>query len=766
MSLSPDDTETTVSGKWRWAFLVAITVLLVCSGLAVQQYTRFADAASKVEHTHQVLSHIDRVVARLVAAEAGHRGYLLTGDRSVLQPYEGAQEETRALLGQLSGLVTDNPEQQADCQHLEALAEAKLAEMARVLALHEGGNKAGAIARQSNGQDLQVMDNIRAVANEMRIAEGSLLVQREDQERLARRLTLTFVIVSLSVAIVLGFVAVSVDRNFERRRVAFVEQMRARVTAEREALDAAAGLQRSERFNRSILDNSGDCIQVLEPDGRMVLVNRPGLALMEIDDVTALVGQPWTALWNADASLARQAIDDATARGEGRFHAFRPTVKGTPKWWDVIVTPIRDETGDVQKLVTVSRDITEQKHAEQERAQLLASERSARSEAERAARLKDDFVSTLSHELRTPLNAILGWVGVLKQHQSPDTLAKAIDVIDRNSRRQSQMVDDLLDMSRIMSGKMRLDVQRLDVSSAIEEAVASAQPAADAKGVRLVKVLGSASIVQGDPGRVQQIVWNLVSNAIKFTPRGGTVQVTLRKVNSHVNVQVSDTGQGIRPDVLPHVFQRFRQGDVSLTRHQGGLGLGLAIVKNLVEMHGGSVNAASDGEGQGSVFTVSLPLAVASPPPEPAADTLDLVPDRFASLLDGLQVLVLDDEIDAREVVQRLLEDAGAKVKTAASADEAVVTLEGGFLPDIIVSDIGMPEQDGYDFMERVRSMDGPVATVPAAALTALARVEDRKRALMAGYQTHLAKPVDPAELVAMVASLTGRTGRAARPTA
>ena len=397
----------------------------------------------------------------------------------------------------------------------------------------------------------------------MRVAEGSLLVQREDHERLARRGAIGFAIVSLAVALVLGFVAVSVDRNFERRRVEFVEQMRARVAAEREALDAAAELQRSESFNRSILDNSGDCIQVLEPDGRMVLVNRPGLALMEIDDVNPLVGQPWTSLWNADASLARQA---STMRPREARDASMPSVRRSRAPRSGGTSSSRrfaTRVGEVQKLVTVSRDITEQKHAEQERAQLLASERSARSEAERAARLKDDFVSTLSHELRTPLNAILGWVGVLKQGQSPDTLAKAIDVIDRNSRRQSQMVDDLLDMSRIMSGKMRLDVQRLDVSSAIEEAVASAQPAADAKGVRLVKVLGSAAIVQGDPGRLQQIVWNLVSNAIKFTPRGGMVQVTLRKVNSHVHIQVSDTGQGIRADVLPHVFQRFRQGDAS-----------------------------------------------------------------------------------------------------------------------------------------------------------------------------------------------------------
>ncbi len=764
----PQGSETHVSGRWRWPFLVAIGVLVVCGVVAVLLYTRFAAATAKVEHTHEVLNSIDRVVARLVDAETGHRGYLLTSDRTFLQPYEGVQAQTRALLTHLDELVSDNSTQRDYCRRLATLAEARLDEMALVLELHDGGNPSAAIARISDGHGRRLMHDVRAVAAEMRVAEGSLLVQREGQERLARRGALGFAIVSLLVATVLGFVAVSVDRNFERRRVAFAEEMTARVAAERDALAAAAGLQQSESFNRSILDNSGDCIQVLEPDGRMALVNRPGLALMEIDDVNALVGQPWTSLWNADSELAHQALDDAIARGEGRFHAFRPTLKGTPKWWDVIVTPIRDDAGHVQKLVTVSRDITEQKNAEQERALLLASERAARSEAERAARMKDDFVSTLSHELRTPLNAILGWVGVLKQQQqSPDTLAKAIDVIDRNSRRQSHMVDDLLDMSRIMSGKMRLDVQRLDVSSTIEEAVASTQPAADAKGVRLVKVLGSAAIIQGDPGRVQQIVWNLVSNAIKFTPRGGMVQVTLHKINSHVHVQVSDTGQGIRSDVLPHVFQRFRQGDASSTRHHGGLGLGLAIVKNLVEMHGGSVDAASDGEGLGSVFTVRLPLlALTSDRPEQVADTLELVPDRFARLLGGLMVLVLDDEPDAREVVQRLLEDAGARVKTAASATEALVTLEQGLVPDIIVSDIGMPDQDGYDFMQRVRNMEGAVAAVPAAALTALARVEDRKRALMAGYQTHLAKPVDPAELVAMVASLTGRTGRTERPSA
>ena len=754
------------SHAWRWPFLVAIAALLLSGGLAVLQYSRFADAAALVEHTYEVLESIDLALTRLVDAETGHRGYLLTKNRDFLLPYENAAAETHALLGRVGNLVSDSPAQQERARRLSVLVEERLQEMARVLELSESGDAAGATARLSEGLGKRVMDDVRAVAGEMRAAEDTLLTQRAAQARLARRSALAFGVASLLVALALAVVAVSVERNFERRHLILTKETQARAAAERQALAAALTLQQIETFNKNILDHSGDCIQVLEPDGRVVLVNRPGLALLEVDDPDGLVGDYWTTTWLDDAGLARQAIDDAIAKGEGRFHAFRPTVKGTPKWWDVIVTPIRDAEevdgapATVQKLVTVSRDITEQKHAEQERAQLLASERAARSEAERAARLKDDFVSTLSHELRTPLNAILGWIGVLKQQQSPETLAKAIDVIDRNSRRQSQMVDDLLDVSRIMSGKLRLDVQRVDVASVIEEAVASAQPAADAKGVRLVKVLGSAAIIQGDPGRLQQIVWNLVSNAIKFTPRGGLVQVTLRKVDSHVQVQVSDSGQGITADVLPHVFQRFRQGDASATRHHGGLGLGLAIVKNLVEMHGGSVEAASDGEGHGSVFSVRLPLAHVSARPEQLAETLDLVPETLNSLLDGLEVLVLDDEPDARDVVQRLLEDAGARARIASSAGEAIQLLEQGFVPDIILSDIGMPDQDGYDFMQQVRRMDSEVAEVPAAALTALARLEDRKRALMAGYQTHLAKPVDPAELVAMVASLTGRTGR------
>jgi len=760
MNFNIDDTHTHPSDPWRWPFRVAIAVLLICGGLAVMQYTRFADAEARVEHTHDVLDSIERVVTRLVDAETGYRGYLLTRDRMYLEPYAGVDGDIRQVFDRLQTLVADNPSQTARVARLKERSEEKLKEMATVVALADGGDLAAAVTRLSSGNGKRIMDAVRAAAADLRGAESSLLAQRAGQARLARLAAMGFAIITVVVAAVLALVAASVRQNFERRRHALLEQMTARQEAERQASEASADLQRSEDFNRSILDNSGDCIQVLDPDGRIVLTNHPGLILMEADTVSDLESDGWMAQWNADEALARQAVADAIAKGEGRFHAFRPTAKGTPKWWDVIVTPIRNDDGEPRQLVTVSRDVTAQKRAEQERSQLLASERAARSEAERAARMKDDFVSTLSHELRTPLNAILGWIGVLRQQQTPETLAKAIDVIDRNSRRQSQMVDDLLDMSRIMSGKLRLDVQRLDLASVIEEAIASSQPAADAKGIRLIKTLGSAAIVQGDSGRLQQIVWNLVSNAIKFTPRGGMVQVTLRKVNSHVHVQVSDSGQGIAADVLLQIFQRFRQGDSSSTRRHGGLGLGLAIVKNLVEMHGGSVDAASEGEGMGSLFTVRMPLAMTGVAIESPDVHLNLPPATFANLLENLKVLVLDDEDDARDVVQRLLEDAGARVRTAANAAEAMAILENRFEPDIIVSDIGMPDQDGYEFMQRVRRMAGAIAGVPAAALTALARVEDRKRALMAGYQTHLAKPVDPAELVAMVASLAGRTGR------
>jgi signal transduction histidine kinase/ActR/RegA family two-component response regulator len=399
--------------------------------------------------------------------------------------------------------------------------------------------------------------------------------------------------------------------------------------------------------------------------------------------------------------------------------------------------------------------------AAEERERLLVSEQSARSEAEAASRLKDEFLATVSHELRTPLTAVLGWLHILRGGELDSAAAThALEIIERNARSQNQLIEDLLDVSRIITGKLRLDVRHVDVAGIIEAAIEAVLPAAEAKEIRVQKVLDTAaSSISGDPARLQQVVWNLLSNAIKFTPRGGRVHVRLQRVNSHIEISVSDSGEGIKKEFLPFVFDRFRQADGTSARRFGGLGLGLAIVRHLVELHGGTVQANSDGEGTGSVFTVRLPLL---PVFQRETDTERVHPtksDKRAAVeypdnLAGLKVLVVDDEADTLELLQVLLERCGAAVTTAGSVAEALELLEQA-KPDVIVSDIGMPAEDGFEFIRKLRLLPPEKGgKIPAVALTAYARAEDRLRVLRSGYQMHLSKPVELAELVAVVANL------------
>jgi PAS domain S-box-containing protein len=386
-------------------------------------------------------------------------------------------------------------------------------------------------------------------------------------------------------------------------------------------------------------------------------------------------------------------------------------------------------------------------------------------QAEESSRLKEEFLATISHELRTPLSAILGWARMLRMGQlSGENATKALDTIERNARAQAQLVDDLLDVSRIITGKLRMDVQPADPNSFIDAAVEAVRPAAEAKGVRIQKIVDTGAIsIPGDPVRLQQVVWNLLSNAIKFTPRGGRVQIRSERVNSHLEIVVSDTGQGISADFLPHVFDRFRQADQKTSRQHGGMGLGLAIVRHLVELHGGTVRANSEGEGQGSTFTVMLPITPlyqvdpSGGRVHPAAR--DLLPE-FADCtdrLDGLRVLVVDDEADTRELLKQGLEYCGAQVSLAASAAEALDTLMAN-VPDVLISDIGMPGVDGYDLIKQVRNLPPQRGgKVPAIALTAYTRTEDRLQSLRAGYDMHVPKPVELAELIAVASTVVRR---------
>src|SRR5215813_9767202 len=400
------------------------------------------------------------------------------------------------------------------------------------------------------------------------------------------------------------------------------------------------------------------------------------------------------------------------------------------------------------------------------RQQLLASEQDARRAAEDANRLKDEFLSTVSHELRTPLTAINGWALMLRAGRlDAEQSARALETIVRSARSQNQLINDLLDVSRIISGKMRLDIVPLKLGSVIKAAVEVVLPAAEAKGIHLSMLLDpAAETLSGDSERLQQVVWNLLSNAIKFAPNGGRVAVRLERVNSHVEIAVADNGQGIKPEFLPYVFDRFRQEDGGTSRQQSGLGLGLAIVRHIVELHGGTVHAASEGLGKGATFTVTLPVA----PPARAASP-DELRDEAAGWrlttqnppsLSGVRVLIVDDEADARELVTMMLAQGGAVVRTAVSAPEALAACDE-WRPDILIADIGMPGEDGYTLMKKLRARESERGGhIPAIALTAYGRREDRLRALSVGYESHVPKPVEPVELLAVVASLTSRTGK------
>jgi signal transduction histidine kinase len=411
-------------------------------------------------------------------------------------------------------------------------------------------------------------------------------------------------------------------------------------------------------------------------------------------------------------------------------------------------TELRDEVEERKRVEGALRE------SEVKMATLLESERAARSDAEQANRIKDEFLSTVSHELRTPLNAILGYSQLLQRgRMTDDEFDEGLSVIERNAKAQAQIIEDLLDMSRIMSGKVRLDVTAVDLDQVIAASIATVKPAADARNIRIQTILDPrASTVLGDRGRLQQVIWNLLTNAIKFTPKEGRVQIVLERVNSHAEIRVSDSGQGIAPDFLPYIFDRFRQADATVTRRQGGLGLGLSIAKQLVELHGGSISATSPGPGQGAMFVINLPIQ-----PVQAVEAIGQNPKTVRQetpplSLSGVRVLVVDDDEDSRNLVKRLLEDYGAQVLLAASVDIAL-SLFASQRPDVILSDIGMPERDGYDLLRNIRSLSVEEGrNVPAA--------EDRKRAMLAGYQSHITKPVDPGELVAVVATLTGRTGR------
>jgi PAS domain S-box-containing protein len=536
---------------------------------------------------------------------------------------------------------------------------------------------------------------------------------------------------------------------------------------ERRAAEEA--VRESHRLFHSVIEGTPDGIFVKNPDGRYLMVNSACARFLN-KRREEIIGKNDLELFPSET--AHQFMEqDRRVLATGETQIFEGFAAGPSDTRMYIVTKgvYRDDEGKILGLIGISHDITERKRAEEQRVQLMR-EQQARREAETASRLKDEFLATVSHELRTPLTAILGWASILNSRELQTGAAKrALETIVRNARAQARLIEDILDTSRIATGKLSLELGRVELGPVIEAAVQAVRPAADAKHIQLDCSLdASIGPVSGDAVRLEQVVWNLLSNAVKFTPPGGRVNVRLVRVNSNARITVSDTGSGIRPEFLPFAFDRFRQGDSSSTREHGGLGLGLAIVRDLVEMHGGTIRAASRGEDQGATFAVELPLLQTdddrrAAQRKRATAKSEALPSCSAAL-SGVRVLVVEDNADARELLALALKDAGAEVSSAASAGEAMETLQR-LKPDVLLSDIQMPDEDGYTLIRKVRAL-GPNAggQIRAAALSAYARSEDRARALRAGFQAYVAKPIQADELVAVVANLVGDQHRDAEP--
>ncbi|MCG3161146.1 MAG: Virulence sensor protein BvgS [Acidobacteria bacterium] len=533
----------------------------------------------------------------------------------------------------------------------------------------------------------------------------------------------------------------------------------------------------------TITDNTQSCLIMADAEGRCTFANpatervtgfKPEELIGEVLHYKIHHTHPDGAPFPIDECPLDRALplheavvgyEDTFIHKDGHFYqvrcAGRPIFKG----------------GKPVGTVIEAQDITEEKR-------MIESERQARQQAEAANRLKDEFLATVSHELRTPLNAILGWTVMLRSGRlKPDKAAEALETVERSARAQNRLIDDLLDVSRIVTGRMQLQIQPVVLAQVVKAAVASARLVAETKGVQLridgeSEGLGEresregeksairnpqSAIVLGDADRLQQVVWNLLSNAIKFTPKGGRVEVGIERVNSHVEIKVSDTGEGIAPEYLPHVFDSFSQADTSIQRRHGGLGLGLAIVRRLVELHGGEVKVESAGLGQGATFTVRLPLRIGDlgmrNEEETAIRNLRSATSHSiaedAPRLDGVKALVVDDEADALTLLTEILAGRGAEVRVASNMAEALSMLDG-WRPDVLVSDIGMPGGTGYDLIREVRRRDAAGARLPAVALTAYARTDDRVQALSAGFNMHVSKPVEPEELLTVIASLIG----------
>ncbi len=726
-------------------YCIAAAAILVSAAAVYQQTLAMRAAADRVHRTQLVVHQIDRVELEMLNAETGQRGYLLTGETRYLEPYEQGRAAFAETLEVLKRRTADSPAQQARIAQLQQLGEQKLGELRTTIELRQRGQTEAALAIVQQNRGAQLMDQIRSALQHMQREEESRLEWEIGQRNIRSRWAGPLSVLSSALALLVVGLSTFAANRATRRRIA-VEQT----------------LREAEERLRVTMRSIGDAVIATDLEGRVTFINyvavnltgwpiaeARGRALMEvfriINEHTRVPVE----------SPVERVLREGTVVGLANHTMLLPRHGGEIPIEDS-GAPIRDAAGAVMGVVLVFRDASDRRRQEEERERLHREEH-ARAEAERASAIKDEFLAILSHELRSPLQGVLGWVTLLRQTGSDPTQQRALQAIERGVRQQAQLVNDILDVSRVATGKLQIQRERVDISRVVEECVDETVPVARERGIQLQTLVRDCGAVIGDHRRLRQCVTNLLGNAVKFTPSGGRIDVRCEQDDGATVLTISDSGEGIAPEVLPHIFERFRQAETQGRYSTSGLGLGLSLVKQIVELHGGTVQAASAGPGRGATFTVRLPMAAAGAAAAPSTRSSA----GAAPTLRGLTILVVDDDDDTRESLTTLLTLRGAEVDQAESSGAAIAAYARR-VPDVIVSDISMPGQDGYQLLATLRARPHPGPRPPAIALTGLAGPDERARTTAAGFDAHVAKPIDLDTLIQTVLELVSPRRQAA----
>jgi PAS domain S-box-containing protein len=743
------------------AFLIGLTLLIGISLVSYRTLNDLTRTADQVARTDELIGRLEEVLSDYKDALIASRGYALTGNENYLDIYKEDKRKVDLDLLEVRRLTADNPQRGRQLDAIDQIEQQTYKVFEEIIKTRRTRGFDASLAMLRNDREQALVGAVRERLKEIEGEENRLLLLREAAARSSARRAKIILVVGSSIGVLLTILAILAVKSAE----AALRQ--ANIELERRVAERTAELSGVTRRLQFALDGAHLGAWAVDLPGGRFWADEASRAMLgfEPDHSTSSVDESFSHVQPEDRADVIARFQEAIQNRAGFEREYRVVMpNGDVRWvacCGQVVYSDSDETRPL-RMFGIMQDITERKEAEAERERLLANEQAARRTAEEANRVKDEFLAVISHELRTPLNAIIGYTNLLCGGGSkPEEAQRMLEIVLRNARTQQQLIVDMLDVSRIITGKMSLNIGPVEPEVIIQVALDTIRPAAEAKQITLDATFDpSVGVIAGDADRLQQAVWNLLSNAVKFTPAGGKVTVLLARVDSQVEITVSDTGKGIKPEYLPHVFDRFSQEDYSITRRYGGLGLGLSIVRHIAELHGGGVRAVSEGEGRGTTFVIGLPLRREQTEGTQKAGSHEDTSSPAREMkrrLNGARVLVVGDDADTRQLLNRILENYGAAVRTAASAAEA---LEMVFAdpPDALVADIGMPDEDGYALMREIRKLPSDQGgDVPALALTAFARPEDRARALTAGFQYYVAKPVEPDELAAVVASLTGR---------